>query len=54
MNKIKHIERITNQELEKLTRPEASWHWEYRHSAYIFIGGLSYQMNEGDISIVFS
>ena len=54
MNKIKHIERITNQELDKLTRPEASWHWEYRHSAYVFIGGLSYQMTEGDIAIVFS
>lgn len=54
MNKIKHIERITNQELEKIVSHEASWHHEYRKSAYIFIGGLNYRMNEGDIVTVFS
>ena len=32
----------------------ASWHAEYRDSAYIYIGGLNYRMNEGDIVIVFS
>lgn len=32
----------------------ASWHQEYRESAYIFIGGLNYRMNEGDLAIVFS
>ena len=54
MNKIKHIERITNQELEKMVKYEASWHYEYRNSAYIFIGGLNYRMNEGDLVTVFS
>lgn len=37
-----------------MTKPEASWHHEYRQSAYIFIGGLNFRMNEGDIVIVFS
>jgi RNA-binding motif X-linked protein 2 len=54
MNKIKHIERITNKELNQLTRLEASWHYEYRNSAYIYIGGLNFRMNEGDIATVFS
>jgi RNA-binding motif X-linked protein 2 len=54
MNKIKHIERITNKELESLVPLHASWHHEYKDSAYIFIGGLNYRMNEGDIVTVFS
>lgn len=54
MNKIKHIERITQRELESLTPIAASWHHEYRDSAYVFVGGLSYRMNEGDLVIVFS
>ena len=33
---------------------EASWHYEYRGSAYIFIGGLNFRMNEGDLVTVFS
>ena len=37
-----------------MTSHEASWHHEYRKSAYIFIGGLNFSMNEGDIIIVFS
>ena len=54
MNKIKHIERITQKELDQQIKPEASWHHEYRQSAYVFIGGLNYRMNEGDIVVVFS
>ena len=33
---------------------EASWHYDFRGSAYIFIGGLNFNMNEGDIVTVFS
>ena len=54
MNKIKHIERLTDRELEQLTPYNASWHHEYRDSAYVFVGGLSYRMNEGDLVTVFS
>jgi RNA-binding motif X-linked protein 2 len=54
MNKIKHIERLGLRELETLTPLQASWHWEYKDSAYIFIGGLNFRMNEGDLVIVFS
>ena len=54
MNKIKHIERITLQELDNLTPITASWHRDYDKSAYITIQGLNYRMNEGDIVIVAS
>jgi RNA-binding motif X-linked protein 2 len=54
MNKIKHIERITQRELDSLTPINASWHFEYRNSAYLFLGGLNYRMNEGDLVTVFS
>ena len=54
MNKIKHIERITNKELQDLTPITASWHNDYSDSAYIFLGGLNFRMNEGDIVTVAS
>jgi len=54
MNKVKHIQRINERELQENTSYQASWHYQYRNSAYIFIGGLNFRMNEGDIIIVFS
>ena len=54
MNKIKSINRLTEHELSNLTPINASWHQEYSKSAYIYVGGLNYRMNEGDIVTVFS
>ena len=34
--------------------PDASWHADYRDTAYIYIGGLSFEMTEGDVISVFS
>jgi RNA-binding motif X-linked protein 2 len=34
--------------------PEASWHSDYRDSAYIYIGGLPFELSEGDIITIFS
>lgn len=34
--------------------PEASWHADYRDSAYINIGGLPFDLSEGDIVTIFS
>lgn len=33
---------------------KSSWHDEYKDSAYIFIGGLDYDLTEGDVLAVFS
>ena len=31
-----------------------SWHYEYKDSAWIFLGGLPYEMTEGDVICMFS
>ncbi|KAL5106198.1 RNA-binding motif protein X-linked 2 [Taenia crassiceps] len=36
------------------TGTESSWHRQYRDSAWIFVGGLSYDLTEGDVICVFS
>lgn len=34
--------------------PEASWHTDYRDTAFIYFGGLPYELSEGDIITIFS
>jgi len=53
-NRIKEIANACNRELQLGTPSSASWHAEYKHSAYVFAGGLPYKLNEGDIIQVFS
>lgn len=52
--KIREIERINQRELEQGTPDRASWHTQYKKSAYIFAGNLPYDLNEGDIVQMFS
>ena len=33
---------------------KSSWHTEYKDSAWIFLGGLPYEMTEGDVICMFS
>jgi RNA-binding motif X-linked protein 2 len=33
---------------------EASWHADYRDTAYIYIGGLPFELSEGDVITIFS
>lgn len=33
---------------------KSSWHDQYRNSAWIFVGGLPYDLTEGDVIAVFS
>ncbi|KAK2197215.1 bifunctional RNA recognition motif domain/RNA-binding domain superfamily/Nucleotide-binding alpha-beta plait domain superfamily [Babesia duncani] len=51
---ISAVERLSEIELQKGIIGEASWHYRYKDSCYIFIGGLDKRMTEGDIIIVFS
>lgn len=53
MNTIKNIEKFNLNELKHGITEAGSWHKDY-DSAYVFIGGLNYQINEGDLSIIFS
>lgn len=34
--------------------PNASWHVDYRDTAYIYFGGLPYELSEGDVITIFS
>jgi len=52
MNVVKEINRINQAELDQgLT---ASWHDDYKDSAHVFIGGLHYDLTEGDVITIFS
>ncbi|KAG5654236.1 hypothetical protein H0H81_005923 [Sphagnurus paluster] len=53
MNVVKEINKINQLELD-LGVSGASWHDEYKDSAYIFIGGLHFDLTEGDVITIFS
>lgn len=59
MKRIKAVESLTEKEL-KLYGPSvlesysASWHADYADSPYIYVGGLNFDLTEGDIRVVFS
>ncbi|GAA5841497.1 hypothetical protein JCM3766R1_003969 [Sporobolomyces carnicolor] len=52
MNQIQQIQRINQQELE--SGATASWHDQYKDSAYINVGGLPFNLTEGDVIAIFS
>jgi len=56
MNVIKEIQKINEEELSRgiVGGSSGSWHQEYKDSAYVFVGGLSYDLTEGDVLCVFS
>ncbi|KAI4172336.1 MAG: hypothetical protein LQ343_003594 [Gyalolechia ehrenbergii] len=54
MNTIREIQRLNQLELDNGVAPEASWHRDHADSAYIYIGGLPYNLSEGDIVTIFS
>lgn len=52
---VREIGRINQAELDiAINNPTASWHQQYNDSAYIFIGGLPYDLTEGDVITIFS
>uniref|UniRef100_A0A0M3IFV5 RRM domain-containing protein n=1 Tax=Ascaris lumbricoides TaxID=6252 RepID=A0A0M3IFV5_ASCLU len=53
---IRNQNKITTRELELgvIGGSGKSWHDKYANSAWIYIGGLPYDLNEGDIITVFS
>ncbi|KAL8939184.1 MAG: hypothetical protein Q9211_002850 [Gyalolechia sp. 1 TL-2023] len=54
MNTVREIQRLNKLELDNGVAPEASWHRDHADSAYIYIGGLPYNLSEGDIVTIFS
>merc|ERR1712127_727130 len=54
LTKIRLINELNYKELRHGTNPENSWHMQYKDSAWIYAGNLSYKLTEGDILAVFS
>ena len=52
---MRNLNKMNDRELEMgLAGTSQSWHNEYKDSAWIFVGGLPYDLTEGDIICVFS
>ncbi|KAG1755358.1 hypothetical protein EDB19DRAFT_1584417, partial [Suillus lakei] len=49
---VREINKINERELE--LGISGSWHDEYKDSAYVFIGGLHFDLTEGDVITIFS
>ena len=53
LTNVRNIKRLSEIELTRIGK-KGSWHDDYRESAYIYIGSLSYELTEGDVLSVFS
>jgi RNA-binding motif X-linked protein 2 len=54
MNGVRAIQQLNKRELESAIGTEGSWHTDYRDTAFINIGGLPFELSEGDIITIFS
>lgn len=54
MNSIHKINAINEREIELAISDDASWHADYKDTAYIYIGNLHQDLKEEDILIIFS
>lgn len=54
LTQIKNTQKATRAEIQLGLSETASWHAKFKHSAYIFTGGLDYELTEGDLLAVFA
>uniref|UniRef100_A0A8C9AAJ7 RNA-binding motif protein, X-linked 2 n=1 Tax=Prolemur simus TaxID=1328070 RepID=A0A8C9AAJ7_PROSS len=54
INPVKLINELNEREIQLGVADKVSWHSDYKDSAWIFLGGLPYELTEGDIICVFS
>ncbi|KAF1848797.1 uncharacterized protein K460DRAFT_364761 [Cucurbitaria berberidis CBS 394.84] len=54
MNSVRAIQQLNKRELEAGINPGGSWHTDYRDTAFVYIGGLAFELSEGDIITIFS
>ncbi|XP_023947737.2 RNA-binding motif protein, X-linked 2 [Bicyclus anynana] len=52
MTNVKNVLKLSERELAGNSK--SSWHDQYKDSAWLFIGGLPYDLTEGDVICVFS
>ncbi|KAI9090902.1 hypothetical protein K1719_028387 [Acacia pycnantha] len=51
---VKRIQNINSKEASLGISDEASWHAKYKDSAYVFVGGIPFDLTEGDLLAVFA
>jgi len=51
---VKRIQSINAKEADLGISDQASWHAKYKDSAYVFVGGIPYDLTEGDLLAVFA
>lgn len=49
---MKNVQKLSHQEL--YSNNKTSWHDQYRDSAWIFVGGIPFDLTEGDLICIFS
>ncbi|CAD7704280.1 unnamed protein product, partial [Ostreobium quekettii] len=54
LTQIKNTQKATRREWALGIGDSASWHARFAHSAYVFAGGLNYELTEGDLLAVFA
>ncbi|KAL3840412.1 hypothetical protein ACJIZ3_025003 [Penstemon smallii] len=51
---VKRIQDINKKEATLGINEDASWHAKYRDSAYVYVGGIPFDLTEGDLLAVFA
>ena len=54
MNKVNEIIKLNQMELESDVPFESSWHQTYKNCPWVYFGGVSTELSEGDIICLFS
>ncbi len=54
LTQIKNTQKASKLEISQGFSESASWHARFKHSAYVFAGGLPYDLTEGDVLAIFS
>lgn len=54
MNSVRAVQQLNKRELESGVNPEGSWHTDYRDTAFVYIGGLPFELSEGDVITICS
>ncbi|XP_077139518.1 RNA-binding motif protein, X-linked 2 [Ranitomeya variabilis] len=54
LTKVKLINELNAREAKLGVKESVSWHQDYKDSAWLFLGGLPFELTEGDIICVFS
>ena len=52
LTQIKNTQKATLSEVRQGLSDSASWHAKFANSAYVFAGGLSFDLTEGDVLAV--